>query len=51
MGHQVLALVLATEEAILPLDSQIYISGIKAGELNTVHKVHCVPCARCTGAE
>ena len=38
MGQQVLTLGLATEEAFLPLDSQIYISGVKARELLTEHK-------------
>jgi len=33
MGQQVLTLGLATEEAFLPLDSQIYISQVKAREL------------------
>ena len=38
MGQQVLTLGLATEEAFLPLDSQIYISGVKAQELIAEHK-------------
>ena len=38
MGQQVLTLGLATEEAFLPLDSQIYISGTKARTLITEHK-------------
>ena len=38
MGQQVLTLGLATEEAFLPLDSQIYISGVKARTLITEHK-------------
>ena len=38
MGQQVLTLGLATEEAFLPLDSQIYISGVKARELIVEHK-------------
>ena len=38
MGQQVLTLGLATEEAFLPLDSQIYISGVKARELIAEHK-------------
>jgi hypothetical protein len=38
MGQQVLTLGLATEEAFLPLDSQIYISDVKARELITEHK-------------
>jgi hypothetical protein len=38
MGHQVLTLGLATEEAFLPLDSQIYISQVKARELITPYK-------------
>lgn len=38
MGQQVLTLGLATEEAFLPLDSQIYISGVKARALITEHK-------------
>ena len=38
MGEQVLTLGLATEEAFLPLDSQIYISSKKAQPLNRRHK-------------
>ncbi|MBL3619315.1 MAG: transposase [gamma proteobacterium endosymbiont of Lamellibrachia anaximandri] len=38
MGQQVLTLGLATEEAFLPLDSQIYISQVKARELIKPHK-------------
>jgi hypothetical protein len=38
MGQQVLTLGLATEEAFLPLDSQIYISEVKARALITEHK-------------
>ncbi len=38
MGQQVLTLGLATEEAFLPLDSQIYISAVKARGLITEHK-------------
>ncbi len=38
MGQQVLTLGLATGEAFLPLDSQIYISGVKARKLITEHK-------------
>jgi hypothetical protein len=38
MGQQVLTLGLATEEAFLPLDSQIYISEVKARKLITEHK-------------
>jgi SRSO17 transposase len=38
MGQQVLTLGLATEEAFLPLDSQIYISQVKARELITPYK-------------
>ena len=38
MGQQVLTLGLATEEAFLPLDSQIYISKVKAQELITPYK-------------
>ena len=38
MGQQVLTLGLATEEAFLPLDSQIYISQIKARELIKPYK-------------
>jgi len=38
MGQQVLTLGLATEEAFLPLDSQIYISGVKARELIAEYK-------------
>jgi len=38
MGQQVLTLGLATQEAFLPLDSQIYISGVKARTLITEHK-------------
>ena len=38
MGQQVLTLGLSTEEAFLPLDSQIYISGTKARTLIAEHK-------------
>ena len=38
MGQQVLTLGLATEEAFLPLDSQIYISEIRARKLIAEHK-------------
>jgi SRSO17 transposase len=38
MGQQVLTLGLATEEAFLPLDSQIYISQVKARELTKPYK-------------
>ncbi len=38
MGQQVLTLGLATEEAFLPLDSQIYISEVKAQGLITEHQ-------------
>ena len=38
MGQQVLTLGLATEEAFLPLDSQIYISEVKARKLIVEHK-------------
>jgi hypothetical protein len=38
MGQQVLTLGLATEEAFLPLDSQIYISEVKARPLISEHK-------------
>ena len=38
MGQQVLTLGLATEEAFLPLDSQIYISQVKARELIRPYK-------------
>jgi len=38
MGQQVLTLGLATEAAFLPLDSQIYISGVKARGLIAEHK-------------
>jgi len=38
MGQQVLTLGLATEEAFLPLDSQIYISEVKARKLIAEHK-------------
>jgi hypothetical protein len=38
MGQQVLTLGLATEEAFLPLDSQIYISKVKARELINPYK-------------
>ena len=38
MGQQVLTLGLATEDAFLPLDSQIYISGTKTRQLITEHK-------------
>ena len=38
MGQQVLTLGLSTEEAFLPLDSQIYISGAKARQLIAEHK-------------
>jgi len=38
MGQQVLTLGLATEDAFLPLDSQLYISQVKAQELITEHK-------------
>lgn len=38
MGQQVLTLGLATEEALLPLDSQIYVSSKKAHTLNRRHK-------------
>ncbi len=38
MGQQVLTLGLATEEAFLPLDSQIYVSQVKAQELINPHK-------------
>ena len=38
MGQQVLTLGLATEEAFLPLDSQIYISQVKARELISPYK-------------
>jgi hypothetical protein len=37
-GQQVLTLGLATEEAFLPLDSQIYLSEVKARKLITGHK-------------
>ncbi len=38
MGQQVLTLGLATEEAFLPLDSQIYVSQVKAQELIKPYK-------------
>ena len=38
MGQQVLTLGLATEEAFLPLDSQIYVSGTKAQGLVRPHR-------------
>jgi len=38
MGEQVLTLGLATEDAFLPLDSQIYMSQVKARELIQPHK-------------
>lgn len=38
MGQQVLTLGLATEEAFLPLDSQIYVSKSKAKELNRPYR-------------
>jgi SRSO17 transposase len=38
MGQQVLTLGLATEEAFLPLDSQIYVSQVKARELINPYK-------------
>ncbi|MCU7879935.1 MAG: transposase, partial [Candidatus Thiodiazotropha sp. (ex Lucinoma aequizonata)] len=38
MGQQVLTLGLATEEAFLPLDSQNYISQVKARELINPYK-------------
>ena len=38
MGQQVLTLGLSTEEAFLPLDSQIYISGAKARQLIAEHE-------------
>ena len=38
MGQQVLTLGLATEEAFLPLDSQIYVSQVKARELIKPYK-------------
>jgi hypothetical protein len=38
MGQQVLTLGLATEEAFLPLDSQIFVSQVKAQELITPYK-------------
>jgi len=38
MGQQVLTLGLATEDAFLPLDSQIYISQVKARELISPYK-------------
>ena len=38
MGQQVLTLGLATEEAFLPLDSQIYVSQVKAQELTKPYK-------------
>ena len=38
MGQQVLTLGLATEEAFLPLDSQIYVSKVKARELIKPYK-------------
>ena len=38
MGQQVLTLGLATEDAFLPLDSQIYISEVKARPLITEPK-------------
>ena len=38
MGQQVLTLGLATEEAFLPLDSQIYVSGAKAQGLVRPHR-------------
>ncbi len=38
MGQQVLTLGLATEEAFLPFDSQIYISAVKAQKLITEYK-------------
>jgi len=38
MGQQVLTLGLATEEAFLPLDSQIYVSQVKAQELINSYK-------------
>ena len=38
MGQQVLTLGLASEEAFVPLDSQIYISSKKAQSLNRDHK-------------
>ena len=40
MGQQVLTLGLATEEAFLPLDSQIYVSGVKARALIAEYKDH-----------
>ena len=38
MGQQVLTLGLATDEAFLPLDSQIYVSEVKAQELVKLYK-------------
>ncbi len=38
MGQQVLTLGLATEEAFLPLDSQIYVSGVKSRSLIAEYK-------------
>lgn len=38
MGQQVLTLGLATEEVFLPVDSQLYISQVKAKELNRPYK-------------
>ncbi|VAW78300.1 hypothetical protein MNBD_GAMMA13-1806 [hydrothermal vent metagenome] len=38
MGQQVLTLGLATEDAFLPLDSQLYISQVKVQELIAEHK-------------
>jgi len=38
MGQQVLTLGLATEEALLPLDSQIFVSQVKARELINSYK-------------
>jgi len=40
MGQQVLTLGLATEEAFLPLDSQIYVSGVKSRALIAEYKDH-----------
>ncbi len=40
MGQQVLTLGLATEEAFLPLDSQIYVSSVKSRALITEYKDH-----------
>ncbi len=40
MGQQVLTLGLATEEAFLPLDSQIYVSGAKSRSLIAEYKDH-----------